>query len=57
MTSFKVIDIMSGETLRACLTFEAAFEVVASSQFPHAMMDIVPEKSDFEHSADYELWS
>jgi len=55
---FSVIDSLSGEILRSSLTYDAAFEVVAdSNQFPHAMKSIVPEKSDFEYSADYDLFS
>jgi hypothetical protein len=39
---YKVIDLMTGETLRDCLTFEAAYQVVADSkQFPYAAKDIV----------------
>ena len=37
---YKVIDVMSGETLIANLTFEAAYQVVASTQYPYAMKEI-----------------
>ena len=45
--SYKVIDLQSGATLRDCLTFDAAYEVVADSrQFPHAWKDIVESDQD-----------
>ncbi len=39
--TYRVIDIVTGAVLRDCLTFDAAFEIIAdSTQFPHAMKDI-----------------